>query len=154
MSRSERRAIAAISMCKGVNLNLRRHYQDLPGRREIKRKIEKLSEACEAAFLEFQGQLNARDVQKLQIKLEKVETECFGEVDGQEQCVVTMLSLCQGIVSDIYDQTRHSMRRAVLDGLLGVLWSMHKYFDRGLNRWTAYETATRGIAVWEQEMAA
>lgn len=150
MSRAERRAIAAISMTAGVRLKLQEHYTDLPGRKTIKALLQRMHDACETAFGEYDENLSVKQVNDLHKKLAQVERACFG--DAREQCAVTMLSLSLGALNDIYDLTKHPMRRAVLDALLQATLKVLNYYDRRLSRFKEYAMATKGLAVWEREM--
>ena len=152
-SRAEKQAIGAISMGAGVYLKLRAHYEPLPGRREIKRLLEKLNGACEAALGEYNDSLTKKDIAALHHKLEAVETACFAE-EGQEQCPVVLLSLVMGAISDIWAKTTNHRRREALNWLLEAAERVLRYYDRKTDKWDAYAVAGRGLVVWEREMAA
>ena len=134
-------------------MRLESHYQDLPGRKEVKRLLQKLDEVCHYALDLYKGSLCQRDIDRLHIHLERVERECF-DGESQEQCPVVLLSLVLGALSDVWDRTTTPRRREAIGWVLDAAGRVLRYYDRKLNRHEAYAVATRGLVVWDREMAA
>lgn len=151
-SRAEKQAIGAISMTAGVYMKLHDHYEHLAGRREIKRLLDQLDGSCKAALGEYNDSLSSKDIIELHHKLEAVETACFAD-ENQEQCPVVLLSLVMGAISDIWDRTANPRRKETLGWLLESSERVLRYYDRKTNRWDSYAVASRGLVVWDREMA-
>lgn len=152
MSRAERKIISAICMADGAYLMLRDHYKKLPGRRNIKRLLERLHEACDDAFGVWCCEISPREIERLHAQLVKVERACLPGKGVEDVTVIT--TLVMGMLDDILDHVRASERRIHLEYVLDRVAAVHRYFDSRGTRWDDYARATQAVNVWHQEMEA
>ena len=154
MSNAEKKIVSAICMTHGIALRISAAYHHRPGCKDIKRRLEKLDEACTAAFELWKDQIDHRTMLKMTTDFLRIDEACLKPDNGKTMETAVLTSMALGMLSDVLDHVKEPHRVEALLWVHDSMARVHRYFDSRLDRHAHYERATEGIDAWHRVMEA
>jgi hypothetical protein len=101
---------------------------------------QRVEECCQV----LRSELGKKDKEKV----EKHFKEFNEQVLAKNMNIITIMSLCLGLLSDLASHIKDPKRINAIDQLENALWHLHSFLDSPINQSEAYKEADRAIKVW------
>lgn len=144
MSAALENTLGIIAIAQSIAINLETVYRDRPRNATVLAYAARLTAACDAAFSHWPGQFKARALARIAARLERLEAEVGW---GEDTDIAVYTSTALGLLEELRGHLAPRRRRAV-DTVIAAVNTIHRHFDRRLDKTAAYERAERAAAVW------
>lgn len=147
-SKATRKALLALGIAHGVTDSIEASYREA-GRQSktVDQMLERIRYTCQRGFNLWPERLNQKELNRISKEMDVLE----GTIIGSETTFPVLTSTALALLSDLRGKANKD-KRDVLDRLLSLYWQMHKYFDRRLDKWGAYDTAKNAVNRLSTEM--
>lgn len=153
LSRAGRKTLAALTLCELVAVGIVQNYRERPRSKTIRGLGERLTERCEEAAKAFglRRSIPAKDVDRVAARLRRFEEQVL-RLEPIPLTVATSLAL--GALDEPLREVTDPARRRALERVETTLRQIHRYWDRRLDKWADYETATRYLDSFDKMVVA
>ncbi len=138
-SRSTRHALTCIGLAHGIADSIEQSYPDPP--RTVRAHVDRIRSRCMDCFALWPDPLERRELNAISGRMEALEHTI---IDGRTD-VAVMTSVALALLSDLHDVVRPGKRSAIAH-LLSACQQTHRYYDRRLDKWAAYDAARDAVA--------
>ena len=148
-SKATRKALLTLGIAHGVTDSIEAAYREA-GRQSktVDGFTKRIREYCQHGFSLWPDRLDQKELCRISQQMDVLE----GSVIGSETTFPVLTSTALALLSDLRDMANKD-KQHVLDRLLSLYWQMHKYYDRNLNKWSAYDTAKTATEKIQEAMS-
>lgn len=148
-SKSQRKIIAALSLCESCALSiLNSNGRESDASILLLELVDELKVAAQEARRQWRAELTKNEADKITQCMKKADFSSPISYDNQEECTIYYASLALGLLDELFSHIQDSRKLKHLGRVERALRGLCNFFDRGLDCSSIYEQASRGVAVW------
>ena len=137
-SRSTRHALTCIGLTHGIADSIERSYKSPP--KTVKSHVDRIRARCHECFDLWPDKLTRAEIDAIEARMTALEeTIVNGKAD-----VSVMTSVALALLVELHEVVG-AKKRLAIDRLISACQQMHRYYDRRLDKFAAYELADRAV---------
>mgnify|MGYP001071289091 CR=1 FL=1 len=146
-SKAVRHAYTTIGLAMGLADRLAEMYQDQPNNKTMMKYVERIRTRTEVCFNLWPDKITPKEKKRIEARMQVLED--IAVADRQHDATV-LTSLILALLSDLHKAVTPAKKQAI-DSLLSAYKRVHHYYDRRLDKWSAYDLANYAINKMEEQ---